>query len=98
MQLSDQTMHLCHSQPMFSSRVASDYSVWAYGKTFGTLGRSIKVQHKAGMRHLIETKLQEKLLLLGEHNDTFVRVNTPFAAAMHWVRSFTFAGLCQFKI
>jgi hypothetical protein len=31
-------------------------------------------------------QLADKLLLQGENNDTFVRVYTPIAAALHWVR------------
>ena len=31
-------------------------------------------------------QLADKLLLQGENNDTFVRVHTPLAAALHWVR------------
>lgn len=49
-------------------------------------GHSVKKVHKAGMRDLIATQLADQLLLQGENNDTFVRVHTPLAANLHWVR------------
>jgi len=49
-------------------------------------GKKMKEDHKGGMLNFLRNKLSDEVLLMGTGNDTFVRLSTPTAKAVHWVR------------
>ena len=49
-------------------------------------GRSIKDDYKGGMLRFIKTELAQSVVIMGEGNDTFVRVATPAGRASHWIK------------
>lgn len=49
-------------------------------------GRSIKQVAKRGMLQYLKTDLKSEVVVMGEGNDAFVRLSTPVARAVHWIR------------
>eukprot|EP00854_Cymbomonas_tetramitiformis_P007050 gene7050-8407_t len=49
-------------------------------------GKQIKEYHKYGMLNFISKHLTSELIVLGEGKDAFVRLATPTAVAIHWIR------------
>lgn len=50
-------------------------------------GRSTKQDHKkGGMLNFLKTVLKDEVLVAGTGNDSFVRLSTPNARAIHWLR------------
>ena len=47
-------------------------------------GRSIKLDFKGGMLKFIRAELASETVVMGEGNDSFVRVATPTTRAMQW--------------
>ena len=49
-------------------------------------GRSIKLDYKGGMLKYVKAELPDAVVVMGEGNDTFLRLATPQARAAQWVR------------
>jgi len=49
-------------------------------------GKRMRDEYKGGMLSFLKKEMKEDLLLMGEGNDTFVRLGSPSARATHWVR------------
>ena len=52
----------------------------------GRTGKSIKLDYKGGMLKFLKAELGSKVVLMGEGNDTFVRLATPTTVGIGWVR------------
>ena len=49
-------------------------------------GHSVKLDYKGGMLKFVRAELAEDVVIMGEGNDTFLRVASPTTRAAQWVR------------
>lgn len=55
-------------------------------------GRSMKKDYKGGMLKYVRECCADEFVLMGEGNDTFLRLATPAARTMQWVRTCVLEG------